>query len=345
MTAMDARKFGAFLAQRRKAGGMTQQELAEKINVTDKAVSRWERGLGFPDIGTLEPLAAALGVTLVELMRAQAEPQPVTQESAQAAVSETIALAQQKHGEELHLQMCAAAAGCVFLAAAAVLSFGLRSIVGSLFCFGGLAAALCAQLWGERQQEPQQRQAAKIIAICGFGTAAIGGISLVPTILLERYSDFLLLGALVILFFGLLRQTVSDFVHRSSGRRMRFALAAGLAAVLIAGASAGMQFRRIDSNAEKARIHAAQQYAAARVLSDCGITHTDIIGTVTVQDQDAAGGKEIIGAAFCYRDPETGQTRYYGYGLQVNGEFVISVQQQSEALGRQLYETQAVTPG
>lgn len=51
--------------------GMTQAELAEKINVTDKAVSRWERGLGFPDINTLEPLADALGIEVVELMRSE----------------------------------------------------------------------------------------------------------------------------------------------------------------------------------------------------------------------------------------------------------------------------------
>ena len=58
---MDAKVFGKFIMERRKQLGMTQAELAEKINVTDKAVSRWERGLGFPDINTLEPLADALG--------------------------------------------------------------------------------------------------------------------------------------------------------------------------------------------------------------------------------------------------------------------------------------------
>ena len=57
--------------ERRKQLGMTQAELAEKINVTDKAVSRWERGLGFPDINTLEPLADALGIEVVELMRSE----------------------------------------------------------------------------------------------------------------------------------------------------------------------------------------------------------------------------------------------------------------------------------
>lgn len=42
---MDAKKFGTFIAQVRKEKGMTQAELAEKLNITDKAVSKWERGV------------------------------------------------------------------------------------------------------------------------------------------------------------------------------------------------------------------------------------------------------------------------------------------------------------
>lgn len=67
---MDAKAFGSFLAETRKARGLTQSDLAEQLHVTDKAVSRWERGLGFPDINTLEPLADALGLTLAQLMHA-----------------------------------------------------------------------------------------------------------------------------------------------------------------------------------------------------------------------------------------------------------------------------------
>lgn len=61
---MDAKKFGTFIATLRKENNMTQVELAQKLQVTDKAVSKWERGLGFPDINTIEPLADALGVSL-----------------------------------------------------------------------------------------------------------------------------------------------------------------------------------------------------------------------------------------------------------------------------------------
>lgn len=68
---MDAQKLGAFIAENRKANGMTQADLAKKLQVTDKAVSRWERGIGFPDINTMEPLAHALGVSVLEIMKSE----------------------------------------------------------------------------------------------------------------------------------------------------------------------------------------------------------------------------------------------------------------------------------
>lgn len=65
---MDAATLGNFISTQRKKLGMTQKELAKKINVTDKAISKWERGAGLPDINILEPLAEALEINLVELM-------------------------------------------------------------------------------------------------------------------------------------------------------------------------------------------------------------------------------------------------------------------------------------
>ena len=64
---MDNMQFGAFVAQLRKEQGFTQKELADRLNVTDKAVSKWETAKGFPDVKLLEPLAQALGVSLVDL--------------------------------------------------------------------------------------------------------------------------------------------------------------------------------------------------------------------------------------------------------------------------------------
>ena len=58
---------GAMIKRLRESRGLTQQQLAERINVSDKAVSRWETGRGYPDISLIEPLSAALGVSVIEL--------------------------------------------------------------------------------------------------------------------------------------------------------------------------------------------------------------------------------------------------------------------------------------
>ena len=81
---MDAKSFGVFLAQQRKKQGFTQAELAEQLHVTDKAVSRWERGIGLPDINTLEPLANALQMTLDELIHAEIKQERSTASAVQA---------------------------------------------------------------------------------------------------------------------------------------------------------------------------------------------------------------------------------------------------------------------
>ena len=88
---MDNERFGAFIAQLRKEQGLTQRELADRLNVTDKAVSKWETAKGFPDVKLLEPLAQALGVSLVELMQGKRqETDTLTVAEAGAVVSQAI---------------------------------------------------------------------------------------------------------------------------------------------------------------------------------------------------------------------------------------------------------------
>lgn len=58
---------GAMIRRLREERKMTQQQLAEKMMVSDKAVSKWETGRGYPDISLIEPLADALGVSIIEL--------------------------------------------------------------------------------------------------------------------------------------------------------------------------------------------------------------------------------------------------------------------------------------
>ena len=65
---MNKEQLGAFIAERRREEQMPQKDLAERLHVTDKAVSKWERGLSYPDVTLLEPLAEALGLGVEELM-------------------------------------------------------------------------------------------------------------------------------------------------------------------------------------------------------------------------------------------------------------------------------------
>ena len=68
---MDKAKMGTFIKEQRMALGMTQQQLAEQLHITNKAISRWETGNAYPDIALLDDLAAALSVSVEELCRGE----------------------------------------------------------------------------------------------------------------------------------------------------------------------------------------------------------------------------------------------------------------------------------
>lgn len=65
---MDRYVTGSVIRRLRERKKMTQEELAERIHVSGKAVSKWETGQGFPDISLLEPLAGALDISVIELL-------------------------------------------------------------------------------------------------------------------------------------------------------------------------------------------------------------------------------------------------------------------------------------
>ena len=73
---MEAKTFGSFLAALRKAHGMTQKELAERLHISDKTVSRWEREEGTPDLALIPVLAEIFGVSCDELLRSPGRPRP-----------------------------------------------------------------------------------------------------------------------------------------------------------------------------------------------------------------------------------------------------------------------------
>ena len=65
---MDAKKTGELICENRKKLGMSQKELANRLHITDKAVSKWERGLSFPDISMLIPISEVLEISLYDIL-------------------------------------------------------------------------------------------------------------------------------------------------------------------------------------------------------------------------------------------------------------------------------------
>ena len=65
---MDSKKIGKFIALNRKKKGLTQEQLGEKLGVSNKTISRWENGNYMPDLSLLEPLSKELGISLNELL-------------------------------------------------------------------------------------------------------------------------------------------------------------------------------------------------------------------------------------------------------------------------------------
>ena len=72
-------RLGANIAEYRRRAGLTQAELAEKLNYSDKAVSKWERGESVPDVLVLLQLAQELGMSLDDLIQAEPKPEPQVQ--------------------------------------------------------------------------------------------------------------------------------------------------------------------------------------------------------------------------------------------------------------------------
>ena len=135
---MDREKLGGFIAQRRKERKLTQRELADAIHVTDKAVSKWERGVGCPDISLLEPLAEALDLSVDQLLtcrlpvgRPEQEAHSPTSQAVQAVLDLTLAERRARRRKRWFIAM-AAALSLIVLAGMYVLLSSLQ-VQGKLF--------------------------------------------------------------------------------------------------------------------------------------------------------------------------------------------------------------------
>lgn len=92
---MEAKTIGKFITALRKANGMTQKDLAEKLNVSDKTISRWERDEGAPDLSMIPVIAEIFDVTCDELLRGERK-SPVEREATTEAATNTETIANVK---------------------------------------------------------------------------------------------------------------------------------------------------------------------------------------------------------------------------------------------------------
>ena len=95
---MDKEKTGQLITELRKEKGLTQKQLADILNVTDKAVSKWERGLSFPDISMLEPISEVLGVSIMEILagKKQDENEALSREEALKLINDSVELSDEE---------------------------------------------------------------------------------------------------------------------------------------------------------------------------------------------------------------------------------------------------------
>ena len=87
---MNQEKIGKFILELRKEKNMTQQELADKIGVTDRAISKWENGRGMPDLSLMKPLCEILGITLNELISGERIEKKEIQKKSEENILKTI---------------------------------------------------------------------------------------------------------------------------------------------------------------------------------------------------------------------------------------------------------------
>lgn len=88
---MDKEKFGEFICYLRKEKGMTQKELGDKLHLTNKAISKWERGLSLPDICIIEEIAKNLDISVLELLNGEKNSESdISNEKANKIIEDTV---------------------------------------------------------------------------------------------------------------------------------------------------------------------------------------------------------------------------------------------------------------
>lgn len=153
MYELDRKKFGAFVSGLRKEKGYTQKDLAQKLLISDKAISKWETGVSFPDTALLVPLADLFGITVTELLMCERMEKEDTIDAEQvegivktaiAYSEETAARAYQAKNRWPIIYLCSVVMGVIgtlynfthqFRCETLITSVILGAVFGAYFCF------------------------------------------------------------------------------------------------------------------------------------------------------------------------------------------------------------------
>lgn len=185
---MEKKTLGTFLAALRKASGMTQKQLAEKLNVSDKAVSRWERDECAPDLSLIPVIAEIFGITADELLRGQRrspDESPLPQEEKKTE-KQIRHLLNSTHARFQISSLIAGTVAAVGFIAAMICNLGfLRAYLGFFVGLIFYIAALCCEaifLFQSRAavrdaELPQEMQAAYNRSVLHTAQSVIGTIT------------------------------------------------------------------------------------------------------------------------------------------------------------------------
>ena len=150
---MDQKKIGAFIARRRKELDMTQKELAEKLGITDRAVSKWETGRSMPDLSLLQPLSRILKIGVNDLLSGEFIREENYREKTESNLMNIKKMAELDYLKSIRAGMAGMLAAALFLiiycCAHGVQAMGY-GIAGLLFIFSAIVYFFRYRMSGNR---------------------------------------------------------------------------------------------------------------------------------------------------------------------------------------------------
>lgn len=139
---MNQEKIGKFIASCRKEKNITQQELAEKLGVSDRTIGNWENGRNMPDLSLFKPLCKELDITLNDLMSGEKVDRKEYQEKLEENIINTIDYTNKKIAKRNYFIGAIFIAFGVFIAITAVAIFPSESSWGSIYSVLGVVISL-----------------------------------------------------------------------------------------------------------------------------------------------------------------------------------------------------------